>query len=56
MISTAKNLCLGVVGTAAAWKFTVEDGAHIAAMFAGACTGVWMLTQTFLALRNRKSK
>lgn len=56
MIGRACNLFFGVTGTAAAWSFSAESGAHLAALFAGVCTGVWMLTQTAIALRKNRRK
>jgi hypothetical protein len=51
-MSAVKNLALGVGGSLLA--VTMQDMSHAAAIVAGLSTGVWMLTQTFMALRRRK--
>lgn len=45
------NLCVGVVGTDIA-----THSSTIAATFAGLATGIWMTTQTVIAIRNARKK
>lgn len=45
------NFGIGAGGTAV--TISLHDAA---AVFAGICTGVWMITQTVIAIRNHLSK
>lgn len=46
------NLAAGIGGTLAA--VSAQEFSHIAAGFAGVATGLWMLTQTVIALRKNE--